>query len=33
MADGSVHFINATIDPIIYAHLGSMADGQASQVP
>ena len=33
MADGSVHFINATIDPIIYAHLGSIADGQVAQVP
>jgi prepilin-type N-terminal cleavage/methylation domain-containing protein/prepilin-type processing-associated H-X9-DG protein len=33
MADGSVHFIADTIDQIVYANLGSMADGQAAQVP
>ena len=33
MADGSVHFIGQQIDQIIYAHLGSMADGQIAQAP
>jgi prepilin-type N-terminal cleavage/methylation domain-containing protein len=33
LADGSVHFINKTIDPTVYACLGSVADGQPSQVP
>lgn len=33
MADGSVHFIGQQIDQIVYAHLGSMADGQIAQVP
>ena len=31
MADSSAHFINDTIDPIIYANLGSMADGQPAR--
>jgi prepilin-type N-terminal cleavage/methylation domain-containing protein len=33
MADGSVHFINDSINQVTYAHLGSMADGQVTQVP
>jgi prepilin-type N-terminal cleavage/methylation domain-containing protein/prepilin-type processing-associated H-X9-DG protein len=33
MADGSVHFIAETIDLIVYANLGSMADGQPAQLP
>ena len=33
MADGSVHFISDTINPIVYANLGSMADGQIAQLP
>ena len=33
MADGSVHFIGETIDSIVYANLGSMADGQPAQLP
>ena len=33
MADGSIHFINETIDQIVYSYLGSMADEQIAQVP
>jgi prepilin-type N-terminal cleavage/methylation domain-containing protein len=33
MADASVHFIAETIDPIVYANLGSMADGRPAQLP
>ncbi len=33
MADGSVHFIDQTIDPLVYRYLGSMADGQRAQLP
>jgi prepilin-type N-terminal cleavage/methylation domain-containing protein len=33
MADGSVHFIIEDIDSIVYANLGSMADGQMTGVP
>jgi prepilin-type processing-associated H-X9-DG protein len=33
LADGSVRFLSDKIDPILYAHLGSMADGQPAQVP
>jgi prepilin-type N-terminal cleavage/methylation domain-containing protein len=33
MADGSTHFINDTIDSIVYANLGSMADGQPAELP
>ncbi len=33
LADGSVHFIAEEIDQIVYARLGSMADGQLAQVP
>ena len=33
MADGSVHFIIEDIDSIVYANLGSMADGQTTGVP
>jgi prepilin-type N-terminal cleavage/methylation domain-containing protein/prepilin-type processing-associated H-X9-DG protein len=33
MADGSVRLINQTIDPNLFALLGSIADGQSAQVP
>jgi prepilin-type processing-associated H-X9-DG protein len=33
MADGSVQFISASIDPNIFALLGSMADGEKSDLP
>jgi prepilin-type N-terminal cleavage/methylation domain-containing protein/prepilin-type processing-associated H-X9-DG protein len=33
MADGSVRFVNQTIDPTLFALLGSIADGQPAQVP
>lgn len=33
MADGSVHFLQTAIDPIVYANLGSMADHQPTQLP
>ncbi len=33
MADGSVHFISDTINSIVYANLGSMADGQLARLP
>jgi prepilin-type N-terminal cleavage/methylation domain-containing protein/prepilin-type processing-associated H-X9-DG protein len=33
MADGSVHFLSQTINPILYANLGSMADGEPTQLP
>ncbi len=33
MADGSVHFIAQTIDLIVYADLGSMADGRVARLP
>ncbi len=33
LADGSVHFIADKIDQIVYARLGSMADGRIAQVP
>jgi prepilin-type N-terminal cleavage/methylation domain-containing protein/prepilin-type processing-associated H-X9-DG protein len=33
MADGSTHFLNETIDSIAYANLGSMADGQPTELP
>ena len=33
MADGSVHFLIEDIDSIVYANLGSMADGQTTGLP
>ena len=33
MADGSARLINQTIDPKLFALLGSIADGQSAQVP
>ena len=33
LADGSVHFISQDINPAVYANLGSMADGEVSQLP
>jgi type II secretory pathway pseudopilin PulG len=32
-ADGAVRFVNDRIDPIVYAYLGSIADGQLAQMP
>jgi prepilin-type N-terminal cleavage/methylation domain-containing protein len=33
MADGSVHFLNQTINPQLLCNLGGMADGQVAQLP
>jgi len=33
LADGSVHFINDSIDPKLYAWLGSMADEKIVHLP
>jgi len=33
MADGSVHFMGEGINQVVYAYLGSMADGQVAQAP
>jgi prepilin-type N-terminal cleavage/methylation domain-containing protein/prepilin-type processing-associated H-X9-DG protein len=33
MADGSLRFLVNGIDPMLYAHLGSMCDGQVYQLP
>jgi prepilin-type N-terminal cleavage/methylation domain-containing protein len=33
MADGSIHFVNDSIDQIVFSLLGSMADGQIAQLP
>jgi prepilin-type N-terminal cleavage/methylation domain-containing protein len=33
MADGSLRFLVNEIDPLLYAHLGSMCDGQTCRLP
>ncbi len=33
MADGAVHFIENSVNVLLFRHLGSMADGQVAQVP
>ncbi len=33
LADGSAHFIGESVNPIVYANLGSMGDGEMSQLP
>ena len=33
MADGSIHFVSESIDHLLFRYFGSMADGQAVQVP